>query len=253
MIRIASLTNRIFIASTLLAIVSLGLAFYFVNARVSSEAEADLRRSLTEAATLVDLRRENLTDTFRTMARLVADIPKLKASMADNDAATAQPVADEYRQLISADLLVLTDPRGNVLGVSGGDAEPILRLGEPTKPLEEISTFVPRARGLLEAISVPVVTLDGDPPLIFGRLTVGFYMDDRLAARFKELTGTEVAFASQGKILASSLPREARDTLAGVLDAPERHRSRSAIRSTCISRSRCHTTDEPPRPAAKCR
>jgi len=220
-IRIASsLTNRIFIASTLLAIVSLGLAFYFVNARVSSEAEADLRRSLTEAATLVDLRRENLTDTFRTMARLVADIPKLKASMADNDAATAQPVADEYRQLISADLLVLTDPRGNVLGVSGGDAEPILRLGEPTKPLEEISTFVPRARGLLEAISVPVVTLDGDPPLIFGRLTVGFYMDDRLAARFKELTGTEIAFASQGKILASSLPREARDTLASVLDAP---------------------------------
>jgi signal transduction histidine kinase len=219
-IRIASLTNRIFIASTLLAIVSLGLAFYFVNARVSSEAEADLRRSLTEAATLVDLRRENLTDTFRTMARLVADIPKLKASMADADAATAQPVADEYRQFISADLLVLTDPRGNVLGVSGGDAEPILRLGEPTKPLEEISTFVPRARGLLEAISVPVVTLDGDPPLIFGRLTVGFFMDDRLAARFKELTGTEVAFASQGKILASSLPREARDALASVLAAP---------------------------------
>ena len=221
MIRIASsLTNRIFIASTLLAIVSLGLAFYFVNARVSSEAEADLRRSLTEAATLVDLRRENLTDTFRTMARLVADIPKLKASMADADAATAQPVADEYRQLISADLLVLTDPRGGVLGVSGGDAEPILRLGDPAKPLEEISTFVPRARGLLEAISVPVVTLDGDPPLVYGRLSVGFFMDDRLAARFKELTGTEVAFASQGKVLASSLPREARDTLSGVLEAP---------------------------------
>jgi len=220
-IRIASsLTNRIFIASTLLAIVSLGLAFYFVNARVSSEAEADLRRSLTEAATLVDLRRENLTDTFRTMARLVADIPKLKASMADADAATAQPVADEYRQLISADLLVLTDPRGGVLGVSGGDAEPILRLGDPAKPLEEISTFVPRARGLLEAISVPVVTLDGDPPLVYGRLSVGFFMDDRLAARFKELTGTEVAFASQGKVLASSLPREARDTLSGVLEAP---------------------------------
>jgi signal transduction histidine kinase len=220
-IRIASsLTNRIFIASTLLAIVSLGLAFYFVNARVSSEAEADLQRSVTEAATLVDLRRENLTDTFRTMARLVADIPKLKASMADADAATAQPIADEYRQLISADLLVLTDPRGGVLAVSGGDAEPILRLGDPARPLEEISTFVPRARGLLEAISVPVVTLDGDPPLIYGRLSVGFFMDDRLAARFKELTGTEVAFASHGKILASSLPRDARDTLSKVLDSP---------------------------------
>ena len=119
MIRIASsLTNRIFIASTLLAIVSLGLAFSFVNARVSSEAEADLRRSLTEAATLVDLRRENLTETFRTMATLVADIPKLKAAMSTPaDARTAeelemakstvQRLADEYRTLIAADLLLL--------------------------------------------------------------------------------------------------------------------------------------------------
>ena len=219
MIRIASsLTNRIFIASTLLAIVSLGLAFYFVNARVSSEAEADLRRSLTAAATLVDLRRENLTETFRTMARLVADSPRLKASVADADAATAQPVADEYRQLISADLLVTTDPKGALLGVSGGDAEPLLKLADPAKPLEEISTFLPRSRGLLEVISVPVVTLDGDPPLIFGRLTIGFFMDDRLAARFRELTGSEVAFASHGKILASSLARDARDALIPALN-----------------------------------
>jgi hypothetical protein len=213
---VSSLTNRIFLASTILAIVSLGLAFYFVNARVSSEAEADLRRGLDSAATLVDLRRENLTENFRTMARLVADIPKLKAAMAESDAPTAQPVADEYRALISADLLVLTDPRGAVLGVSGGDAEPLLRLGDPTKPLEEISTFLPRARGLLEVISVPVATLDGDPPLVYGRLSVGFFMDDKLAARFRELTGTEVAFASQGKVLASSLPRASRDALVWV-------------------------------------
>jgi len=230
-IRIASsLTNRIFIASTLLAIVSLGLAFYFVNARVSSEAEADLRRSLTQAATLVDLRRQNLTETFRTMARLVADIPKLKATMSTpSDAKTAeelvmakstvQRLADDYRELISADLFVLSDPHGAVLGLSGDDAEPIPRLGDRSKPLEEVATFVPRARGLLEAISVPVVTLDGDPPLIYGRLSVGFFMDDRLAARFKELTGTEIAFASQGKILASSLPRETRDRLVSALHA----------------------------------
>jgi signal transduction histidine kinase len=231
-IRIASsLTNRIFIASTLLAIVSLGLAFYFVNARVSSEAEADLRRGLAAAATLVDLRRENLTETFRVMARLVADNPRLKAAMdTPGDATTeeelaqarqtVQRLADEFRQVISADLLVTTDPRGAVLGVSGGDAQPILTLADPEKPLEEISRFLPHTRGLLEVISVPVVNLDGDPPLIFGRLSVGFFMDDRLAARFKELTGSEVAFASQGQILASSLPRESRDPLIGILNAP---------------------------------
>ncbi len=49
-----SLTNRVFLACTLLAMLSLGFAFYFVNERASTEAEADLRRGLVEAGTLVD-------------------------------------------------------------------------------------------------------------------------------------------------------------------------------------------------------
>ena len=40
MMRVASLTNRIFLACTLLATLSLGFAFYFVNARATPEAEA---------------------------------------------------------------------------------------------------------------------------------------------------------------------------------------------------------------------
>src|SRR6266511_4104939 len=110
----ASLTNRVFLACTLLAVLSLGFAFYFVNARVA--AEADLRRGLAEAGTLVDEHRATLTDTFTRMARLVADLPKLKAAMATSDPPTVQPLADEYRQQVNADLLVLTDPKGRVLG-----------------------------------------------------------------------------------------------------------------------------------------
>ena len=53
----ASLTNRIFLASTLLATLSLGFAFAFVNARVSAEVEVELRRDLVKAGTLVDQRR----------------------------------------------------------------------------------------------------------------------------------------------------------------------------------------------------
>ena len=122
----SSLTNRIFLASTVLATLSLGFAFYFVNARVSEEAEADLRRELTEDATLVDLRRDNLAETFTTMARLVADLPRLKAAMQTGDAPTVQPVFEEYRPQITgdADLLVLTDPRGAVLAGSGSRPAP---------------------------------------------------------------------------------------------------------------------------------
>src|ERR1051325_9991580 len=74
----SSLTNRIFVACTLLAMLSLGFAFYFVNARATSEAEAELRRGLNEAGILVDQNRVGPPDTFTRLARLVADLPKLK-------------------------------------------------------------------------------------------------------------------------------------------------------------------------------
>ncbi len=73
MMRVASLTNRIFLACTLLATLSLGFAFYFVNARATIEAEAALERELTDAASLVDQQRQQLTDSYTQMARVVAD------------------------------------------------------------------------------------------------------------------------------------------------------------------------------------
>jgi hypothetical protein len=48
----SSLSNRIFLACTLLATLSFGVAFSFVNANATEEAEADLRRALQESATL---------------------------------------------------------------------------------------------------------------------------------------------------------------------------------------------------------
>ena len=51
MMRVASsLTNRIFLASTLLAVVALGLALYFVDARVSAFAEGELLRGVRSEA-----------------------------------------------------------------------------------------------------------------------------------------------------------------------------------------------------------
>ena len=116
----SSLTNRIFFACTLLAMLSLGFAFYFVNARATNEAEAELRRGLNEAGILVDQNRVALTDTFTRLARLVADgAPKLKAAVETGDPPTVQPLADEYRDQMNADLLLLTGRRGKLLASAG--------------------------------------------------------------------------------------------------------------------------------------
>jgi len=214
----SSLTNRIFLACTLLATVSLGFAFAFVNAQVTGEVEAELRRDLAEAGTLVDQRRAIFTETFTTFTRLIADLPKLKAAVATGDAPTVQPLADQYRAQIDADALVLRSPRGAMLATSGVETDALAQVGARPESVEELATLQPHARGLLQIVSVPILVGD-DPTDSIGRLTVGFFLDDRRAVQFKAVTGTEIAFAANGVVLASSLPKEARAGLTQVTAA----------------------------------
>jgi len=139
----SSLTNRVFLACTFLAILSIGFAFYFVDERASSEAEADLRRGLVEAGTLLDRYGATRTDHFTRLARVVADLPKLKAAVDTNDPPTVQPLAEEYRTEMDADLLVLTGRRGAVLGATGANAETLSAVAQDPRSVEEISTFTP--------------------------------------------------------------------------------------------------------------
>jgi signal transduction histidine kinase len=215
---VSSLTNRVFLACTLLAMLSLGFGFYFVNARASSEAEADLRRGLLEAGTLVDQYGATRIDHFMRLARVVADLPKLKAAVETGDPPTVQPLADQYRSEVGADLLVLTGRRGALLGAAGPDDAIIAAAVEDAPSLDEISTFTPHARGVLQLVSVPIL-LEGEVPDILGRLTVGLFLDDRVANDVKALTGSEIAFGARGRVLASTLPGEARDGLTASLSA----------------------------------
>ena len=217
MMRIASsLTNRIFLASTLLAVTALGFTLYFVNARVSAEAEAELRRGVNESATLVERRRQDLKDTFTTLARSIADLPTLKSAVDTGDPPTVQPFADEFRRRMNVDLLLVMGRNGAVLGKSGAEAVSLTGVKiEPTSK-EEIFALATHTRGLLQVISVPLLIDTGVEELL-GRLSVGFFLDDAVASRLRELTGSEVAFTASGEVLASSLPPATRSGLRAVM------------------------------------
>ena len=148
MIRIASsLTNRIFLASTLLAILSLGFAFAFVNARASAEVEADLERGIAEAATLVDQNRAMRTDTFTTMAQSRRRCADAQGGRRDEGPADRPaPGSGDYLRIINADLLVITDPSGAVLGVAGTDATSLALPQAHRRTIVEEIIDVPAAR-----------------------------------------------------------------------------------------------------------
>ncbi len=216
---LSSLQNRVFVATALLAVIPIGVALHFVSIRVAREGEEQLRRSLVEAANLVERHHQERQETLTVMARLVADLPKLGAAVDTRHPPTVAPVARAYRGRVKADVFVVTDRSGSVLVALG--AAP----GTAGQPAVEAALAGSETMGydidegrLLEVVTVPVALA---PPEVLGTLSLGFALDDTLAAQFKSLTGSEVAFAHDGRIHASTLPRAEDAGLRAVLTAPE--------------------------------
>jgi len=219
-----SLTNRIFLGAALLVILSIAAAVYRVNVTVGAQAERELQRELQAAGAVVDEYRTVLFGHFLREARLLADLPKLKAAVATRDAATVQQPADDYRQQIDSDVLIVTGPGGDVLAASGL-GRGASRLDAPASEAiararagHEHTWFWPQAGAVLQMASLPV-WIESDPaaPELLGTLSVGFRLDGQTAARFRVLTSSEVAFADRGRLLASTMPAAAHDAIEAAL------------------------------------
>jgi signal transduction histidine kinase len=220
---LGSLTNRIFLASTLLATLAIGAAVYFVSARMTRETEAEIQRDLAEAATLVDEQRRTQFENVTRITRLIADLPKFKAVVELGDRPTLQPIAADYQLQAGADLLIVAGRHGDVLAISGdagtSGVEGLSR--EPVRTDGTTSTvFWPHPRGVLQIVSVPI-TVGLDRPDVLGMLSVGYLLDDRRAAQFKALTGADIAFAMGGTVRASTLDPGAATVLQEILHAPQ--------------------------------
>ena len=203
----SSLTNRIFFASALLAVLTIGVAVYRVNVAVTAQAESELRRGVEEAGNLLEEYRSTLFDHFTREARLVADLSNLKAALDTKDSLTVQPIAEIYQGRIGSDLFVVTDPSGRILAEAGRlhmtRDDPAARdaIRRATTGTEALSLWAHTA-GVIQVASVPSV-LGGE---LLGTVSVGSSLDEEAAARFKALTNSEVAFAFGDAIQASTLP-----------------------------------------------
>ena len=224
-----SLRGRIFLTSALLAVLSIAVALYVVNRRVTNEAENALQRDMLTTGALVDQLRTTRTETYTTMARFIADVPHLKASVETNDPATVEEVAKAYPEQLNSNLLLLTNRTGTVLAMFPASPrmavivarQPAIRLALAGR---ETVSLLPQPNGILQLVTVPILVLKPATD-IFGTLSVGFLLDDALAARLKEITGSDIAFGMDGQILASTLARDDRRSLAELLRRPDLSRS----------------------------
>ena len=211
-----SLSNRIFLASALLAMLSIGAAVYFVSARITSQTEVELQRDLAEAATLVDDQRRSQSDNFARTATLIADLPKFKAVVDIGDRPTLAPIAEDYLAKAGADLLLVTGRRGEPLAIVGAaEAQAVNQPQDPAAAatMKATTTFWAHPTGVLEVVSVPI-TLDTE---LLGVLSIGYLLDEHRASQFKAVTGADIAFAIDGSVRASTLGPASIATLAPLL------------------------------------
>src|SRR4029079_1934119 len=73
----SSLTNRIFLGSAALAVLTIAVAVYRINVAVTVQAEHELRRGLEEAGTQLEENRDTLFSHFSREARLISDLSNL--------------------------------------------------------------------------------------------------------------------------------------------------------------------------------
>jgi len=219
----SSLTNRIFLASAALAVISTGVAIYIVNRSVTGQAEDELRRGLQEAATLVEEYRTILFDSFSRETSFIADLPKLKAAVETADPITVRPIAEEYQgQVPSADLFALTDRQSNLLvrlGSSELPAEALATAMRRTQTGASETAFWPEPHGILLVTSAPIFL--GQEYL--GTLSVGASLGEKQALRFKALTNSEIAFGVAKSIRAATLPADTWSALVPLLNTAGTH------------------------------
>jgi signal transduction histidine kinase len=211
---LSSLTNRIFLASAMLAIATTGVAIYVVGTRVTREADIELQRGLADAGSLVAQQQRTLVTNYALFARLVADLPKLKSAVSTQDPVTVQPIADEYLQNIGADLLVITGRTGAVLARSGESAlDPSAATVRRALSGQEALEFRPDPAGILQVITVPI-SIGLDEPDLLGTLSLGIRLDEQRATQFKRGTHSEIAFVLDGRVRAATLPQSTWPVLA---------------------------------------
>jgi signal transduction histidine kinase len=224
---LSSLRSRIFITSAVLAVLSIAVAIYLVNARVTREAERTLDREIHSTAAQFDQLRATRTETFEIITRFMADAPHLKAAVTTDDPLTVQAFMNDFEgQLnesqLKSNLLMITSKAGRVLARFGAPERAALTIAEHPAIRNALAghesiSLLPLPDGVLQLVTVPIVTEPASPQIL-GTLSVGFLLGNALAEQLKQNTGSEIAFGIDGQILASTLPVDQRPALAEQLN-----------------------------------
>jgi signal transduction histidine kinase len=223
-----SLRGRILLYTSVAIITIALLAGWVVQRHVVNTAtrlaENEARASF-DAYEALWRSRESL---LASASRILSAMSDVRAAFGTGDAATIRDTAGELWSRISDStaIFVVTDPTGGVIASLGGapgvelPAElPVVRQAAASFP-EQASGFLIQDGRSFQVVVTPVYVQSGRGPVLLNVLVAGYVIDDSVLAQLKHATGgSEVLFASEGAVVATTLPRAGSEFLLRELAA----------------------------------
>ena len=210
---LSSLTNRIFLGSALLAVLTIAIAIYLVNVAVTRRPRTSCGAASTRPARWSRSTATTLFDHFTREARLIADLPNLKAAVDTKDPADRRSRSRTIPAAASArDLLLVTDrPAGCWRRRPPAHAG---RVRQRTRPIvtrrssgHEVSLALAASRrhpAGRDRAELDRSRAAGDRS---ARSASASASTSSRREQFKALTNSEIAFGVDGAVQASTLPR----------------------------------------------
>lgn len=211
------LRTQLLISTLLIIIALIGATLFIVRHTVQAGVSRDVHIG-TEVSigAFENVQHEREMELSRTAAML-AELPTLKALMTSDDPLTIQDGSEPYWKLAGSDLLLLTSTSGNILAfhVSKSGWSSRLVQGDLERSLsrgEESAWWY--ANGQLYWVFLrPMSAGDGDNIKPLGIVAVGYQVDSSVAEQLALFARSQIALATGGKVIASTLSADEEDQL----------------------------------------
>jgi hypothetical protein len=180
-----------------------------VRQRVRSQVREAIRIDLQSSVNAYEIFDKQRQAAATQSARLIANLPYLRALMTTRDPATIADGALGIWKLSGSDLLVLADRSGKMLAVrshtpdaSAGASQPQVRRA---LELERTTDSWLAGEHLYHVWIQPIYFGESSENNITGYLAVGYEINDRTAQDFRSVGSSEVVFRTAGRVIAGTL------------------------------------------------
>ncbi|MEJ0084443.1 MAG: EAL domain-containing protein [Pseudomonadota bacterium] len=214
--RIQRLQTRIIVFFVALLVLVQVLAFTFVNAANSRNAQTKVAEELNIGRRVFARQLEQNAEKLKLSARVLAADFAFREAIATHDTGTIASVLANHGARIGADAMVFVDLDGTVISDT-------LRPQSEARPFEYPALIKANKNGgsasleVLDGRAFQLVAVPVLAPLPIGWVVMGFAVDDTLARDLRQLTELEVSFALDApagwRVLASTLSKEDQQAL----------------------------------------